>query len=114
CFQTDCKFVGGMSGGPVIEGVNGSAIGIVCRGFDVLEGEDHISYASLAQTSLLLTLDAKTEDGKTERKFLYDFVRGGAVITDGEFRVVSDQQDGGKRTLSIDFNGVHITNSLVI
>ena len=113
CFQTDCKLVGGMSGGPVIEGVNGSVIGIVCSSFDVAEGEYQISYASLAGASLLLVLDAMTEDGRTERKFLYDFVRGGAVTTDGEFRVVRDLEDGAKRTLSIDFNGVHIVNSLV-
>ena len=114
CFQTDCKFVGGMSGGPVIELVNGSVIGIVCASFDMMEGEAHISYASLARTCLLLVLNEITESGRTENKFLYDFVRGGAVMTDDEFTVVSDQQEGDRRTLTIDFNGVHMNNSLII
>ena len=113
CFLTDCKLVGGMSGGPVFDGANGSAIGIVCAGFEVPEGENHISYASLARTSLLLVLEATTASGRTERKFLYDFVRGGAVVADDEFTVVSDRQVGDQRTLTIDFNGVHVINRLI-
>lgn len=113
CFQTDCKLVGGMSGGPVFDGAYGSAIGIVCAGFEVPEGENHISYASLARTSLLLVLEATTASGRKERKFLYDFVRGGAVVTDDEFTVVSDRQVGDQRTLTIDFNGVHVINRLI-
>ena len=113
CFETNCRFVGGMSGGPVISGVSGTVIGVVCSSFDMPEGQGHISYASLAATSLFLVLDATTEDGRTERKFLYDFVQGGAVVTDGPLKVVSDQREGSNRTLSIDFNGVHIRNSLI-
>ena len=113
CFQTDCKLVGGMSGGPVIDGLNGNMIGVVSSSFDIAEGEDHISYASLARTSLFLVLDAATGAGKTESKFLYDFVRGGAVMTDGELGAVSHREDGRKRTLSIEFNGVRMRNSLV-
>ena len=113
CFQTDCRLVGGMSGGPVIDGANGTVIGIVCAGFEVPEGEKQISYASLARTSLSLVLEATTASGRTEKKFLYDFVQGGAVITDDEFTVVSDWKVGDQRTLTIDFNGVHVTNRLI-
>ena len=113
CFQTDCELLGGMSGGPVISTVSGSAIAVVCSGFDVPEGEGHISYASLAATSLLLALDATTEDGTVERKFLYDCVQGGAVTTKEPPRLVSDRREGGERTLTIDCNGVHIRNTLV-
>lgn len=113
CFQTDCKLVGGMSGGPVIDDVNGSAIGIVCASFEVPDGQRHISYASLARTSLLLTLEGTSANGRTEKMFLYDFVQGGAVITDDELTVVSDRRDGDQRILTIDFNGVHMSNKLI-
>ena len=114
CFQTDCRIVGGMSGGPVISGVSGTVIGVVCSSFDMPDGQAHISYASLAATSLFLALDANTEGGGTERKFLYDFVRSGAVMADGPLRVVSDRLDGGERTLTLDFDGVHVSNSLTV
>ena len=35
CFRTDCKIVGGMSGGPVIEFRTGSAVGVICSSFAV-------------------------------------------------------------------------------
>ncbi|MDE0334451.1 MAG: serine protease [Defluviicoccus sp.] len=42
CFRTDCKFVGGMSGGPVIEFRTGAAVGVICSGFAVPEEESPI------------------------------------------------------------------------
>ena len=113
CFQTDCRFVGGMSGGPVIESRNGAVVGVICSGFDVPEDESPISYVSLAGTSLLLTLEATDhESGAIEKKFLYDLVEGGAVATDGQFIVRSDRTVYGKRTLTLGFEGLDFTNHI--
>ena len=113
CFQTDCKFVGGMSGGPVIEFRTGSAVGVICSGFAVPEEESPISYVSLAGTSLLLTLEASDEEsGVVKKKFLCDLVIGGAVATDGQFIVQCDRTVYGTRTLTLGFEGVDITNHI--
>ncbi len=113
CFRTDCEIVGGMSGGPVIESRNGAVVGVMCSGVDVPEGERPISYVSLAGTSLLLTLEAMDrESGAIEKKFLYDFVEGGAVATDGQFVVRSDRTVDGKRTLTLGFEGLDFTNRI--
>ena len=111
CFQTDCKIVGGMSGGPIIDCMNGSVIGVSCRSFELPDGEDHISHASFASLSLFLTLEATDANGKQEKKFLYDFVRGGAVATDGQFVVIADTKEGRERTLEIQFDGVRVSSS---
>ena len=113
CFQTDCKFVGGMSGGPVIEFRTGSAVGVICSGFAVPEEESPISYVSLAGTSLLLTLEASDEEsGVVKKEFLCDLVIGGAVATDGQFIVRCDRTVYGKRTLTLGFEGLDITNHI--
>ena len=110
CFQTDCKFVGGMSGGPVIESRNGTVVGVICSGFDGPEEEPPISYVSLAGMSLLLTLEATDEEsGVIKKKFLCDLVKGGAVATDGQFIVRCDRTVYGKRTLTLGFEGLDIT-----
>ena len=113
CFRTDCRFVGGMSGGPVIEFRTGAAVGVICSGFAVPEEESPISYVSLAGTSLLLTLEATDhESGATGKKFLYDFVEGGAVATDSQFIVRADRTVHGKRTLTLGFEGLNFTNHI--
>ena len=113
CFQTDCKIVGGMSGGPVIEFRTGTAVGVICSSFAGLEDEPPISYVSLAGISLLLTLEATDEEsGVIKKKFLCDLVKGGAVATDGQFIVRCDRTVNGKRTLTLGFEGVDITNHI--
>ena len=113
CFQTDCEFVGGMSGGPVIEFRTGAAVGVICRSFAFLEEGPPTSYAALAGISLLLTLEATDEEsGVIKKKFLCDFVKGGAVATDDQFIVRSDRTVNGKRTLTLDFEGLNITNHI--
>ena len=113
CFRTDCKIVGGMSGGPVIEFRTGSAVGVICSSFAVPEEESPISYVSLAGTSLILTLEAADEEsGVIKKKFLCDLVKGGAVATDGQFIVRCDRRVNGKRTLTLGFEGLDITNHI--
>ena len=113
CFQTDCEFVGGMSGGPVMEFRTGTAVGVICSGFAGLEDEAPISYVSLAGISLLLTLEATDEEsGVIKKKFLCDLVKGGAVATDGQFIVRCDRVVNGKRILTLGFEGVDITNHI--
>ena len=113
CFQTDCKFAGGMSGGPVMEFRTGTAVGVICSSFAFLEEGSPISYVSLAGISLLLTLEATDEEsGVVKKKFLCDLVKGGAVATDGQFIVRCDRTVSGKRTLTLGFEGVDITNHI--
>ena len=113
CFRTDCKIVGGMSGGPVIEFRTGAAVGVICSSIDFLEEGPPTSYAALAGISLLLTLEATDEEsGVIKKKFLCDFVKEGAVATDDQFIVRSDRTVNGKRTLTLGFEGVDITNHI--
>ena len=113
CFQTDCEFVGGMSGGPVIEFRTGTAVGVICSGFERLEDGPSISYVTLAGISLLLTLEATDEEsGAIEKKFLCDLVKGGVVATDGQFIVRCDRTVDGKRTLTLGFEGLDITHHI--
>ena len=106
CFQIDSRIVGGMSGGPVIGTDGGNVIGVVCSGFD---GQD-ISYASLVGPSLLLVMEVTAGDEGNKRKFLYDFVKGGAVVTDQHFSVLRDAYNHGRRELEIDFDGIRVSH----
>ena len=47
-----------------------------------------------------------------KKKFLCDLVKGGAVATDGQFIVRCDQTVYGKRTLTLGFEGLDITNQI--
>lgn len=112
CFRTDCKIVGGMSGGPIIDR-HGNAVGIISSSIDLPEGESSISYASFAGVSLLVVLDAADEsDGGISKRFLYDFVEGKSVLTDQQFVVRSDQTVSGRRSLTLGFEGLNVTNHL--
>ena len=102
-----------MSGGPVMEFRTGAAVGVICSGFAVPEGESPISYVSPAGASLLLALEASDhESGAIEKKFLYDLVEGGPVATDGQFIVRKDGTVRGKRTLTLGFEGLDLTNQI--
>ena len=97
----------------MIESRTGTAVGVICSSFDFLEEEPPTSHAVLAGISLLLTLEATDEkSGVIKKKFLYDFVKGGTVATDDQFVVRSDRTVNGKRTLTLDFEGLNITNHI--
>lgn len=56
CFQTDARFDGGMSGGPVFN-ENKEVIGLVCSSLPATaEFEEHISYASILWPSMLIPI----------------------------------------------------------
>ena len=114
CFEIDCRFDGGMSGGPVIDAKNGNVVGIICSSFGNMDGKGHVSYASLAGPSLLLVLNIKSRNERVEKKFLYDFVDGGTVVTDGNFTVIKDVNTGQERELEINFNGIRVSNKYKI
>ena len=108
--EIDCRFDAGMSGGPVIGTDNGNVIGVVCSSFD----GQHISYASLVGPSLLLVMEVAVADERIEKKFLYDFVKGGAVVTDQKFSVTKDVYRHGGRELEIDFDGIRVSHGYKI
>lgn len=99
CFETSARFDGGMSGGPIM-GKNGSVIGVVCSSYGSPEENGHISYGSLIGPALFVRAEAKLADGSEGQVFLYDFVSGGAVVTDHTMAELRATR--GAKTLHID------------
>ncbi len=57
CFQTNARFDGGMSGGPVVNEA-GKLCGIICSNLPPMESEEeHTSYVSLLWPSMLTKID---------------------------------------------------------
>ena len=111
CFETDCRFDPGMSGGPVIGTDSGNVIGVVCSSID---GQRHISYASIVGPSLLIVMESNVGSIRPEKRFLYDFVKEGAVLTDQKFSVSKDVYTNSGRELEIDFDGTRVSNAYQI
>ncbi len=80
CFEVSSRYDGGMSGGPVIN-QTGSVIGVVCSSFGEPDDCGHLSYASLIGPALSIQIDTNV-GGVIEKRFLYDFIVGGSVVTD--------------------------------
>lgn len=110
CFEVSARFDGGMSGGPVI-GETGSVVGVVCSSMGDPDDEGHISYVSLIGGALFLQLEAITLDGKTKKCWLYDFVKGGAVMLDSTAEALRIEQSND--TLEIDFGDGRIMNAIL-
>lgn len=74
CYQTTANFVGGMSGGPVMD-EHGAVCGVVSTSYKLADGEEPISFAAtLWQAAIINLADAGTTD---QRPFL-DVLRGGS------------------------------------
>ena len=106
CFQTNARFDGGMSGGPII-GENGNVIGVICSSIGQEPKSQHISYGSLIGPALFLQLEASSPSGLCQNQFLYDFVQGGSVRVDETISSINLQRS--EVELRIDFgSGRHM------
>lgn len=82
-FRADSRFVGGMSGGPVINEASGGVCGLVCSGFAGESDEvEHISYATMAVSMLGLGIPGDCS-GDEPGRLLYDLVSDGSVRCEG-------------------------------
>lgn len=57
CFQTNCRFDSGMSGGPIFNRT-GELCGVIASGYDVEGGADPISYGAAIWPILAMTMNA--------------------------------------------------------
>jgi len=99
CFQTDARFDGAMSGGPVF--YDGSLCGIVCSNMPPPPDEPDVPHASFVATiaPLLTTVVEFGRVGQPERpEFVYDLMRDGIIHTRGLERVVA-QRTGDTLTI---------------
>lgn len=92
CFRTSARFDGGMSGGPVMNGVL-DVIGVICSSFGENEGS-HISYASLIGPALLIQVEETLATGNSKDVLLYDFVLGGSVVVDATSQTMTVTRAG--------------------
>ena len=76
---------------------DGGVIGVFCSSYGNQEQQDHVSYVSLIGPALLLQL----KTGPDERRFLYDFVVGGAVSADETLSSLQIARD--EDSLELDF-----------
>jgi hypothetical protein len=82
-FETDCRYDGGMSGGPVIASSNGAVCGVVCSGIALSDDyEGHTSYASAIAPALALDVLVKTEEGEEKVVTLLEMARSGHLAAD--------------------------------
>ena len=95
CFQTDARFDGGMSGGPVFT-ADKSLCGIVCSSLPPSDvADEHASYASLLWP--LMGLYVSAEPGSVESTELVrfrDLVSDGRLFVRDPHVVTFDEQNG--------------------
>ncbi|HTF16634.1 MAG TPA: trypsin-like peptidase domain-containing protein [Chryseolinea sp.] len=84
---TNARMDGGMSGGPVFND-EGMLIGLVCRGYDLVDDEEPISYIAL-----LWPLMATIVELKGERIPLYKLAEDGIVKTEGLEHIIIDDRE---------------------
>jgi hypothetical protein len=94
CFRTDCQFNSQMSGSPVFNS-KGHVCGVVCRSFDLTEGEDPLAYASLIWPSIITPINVNFKKGDPLKKVrIYELIEKGLIHADETFsKIFIDRTD---------------------
>ena len=102
CFQTDARFEGGMSGGPIINEA-GHVVGVICSSLPPTEEDPtYISYGSLIWPVLLTEVQGLDDNGQLETVTLYDLIVRGHIITDTSINDIMIGADAsGRKQISI-------------
>lgn len=105
CFQTNARFDGGMSGGPVFNEL-GQLCGLICSSLPAMnDDEEHVSYVALIWPSLIaqITIPYKQLIGHVPYPLL-DLARIGIITAIGFERVTLINTEGGDWYDRIEFN----------
>ncbi len=100
CFQVDCRFDPGMSGGPVLN-ETGGVCGVVCSALDGA-APDYVSYASLIWPALAVNVEVRLEeDGPLVRVPVLSLIDKQILGVKGPLgNVVREQGPNGSLVLS--------------
>ncbi|MCL4382307.1 MAG: serine protease [Patescibacteria group bacterium] len=88
CFQTDARFEGGMSGGPIFNGSTGGVCGVICDSFgETDEHGEYTSYGSLIWPSLAINIETKMEnDPSIDKLTVYEMIQRKFIRADDTFK----------------------------
>ena len=106
CFQTDARFEGGMSGGPIFDKKTGNVVGVVCSSFESIDEEDEksfISYGSLIWPILGSRVKISLGHGEPLKSItLYELFELGAINVDETIeRIRVSVNESGKIAISL-------------
>ncbi len=89
CFQTNCKFVHGMSGGPIFRSDTNEICGVVCSGYDdTIDNEGFISYGSTLWPSLGISTLVSLDGERAREYSILEIAQRGAILTDSTLEKV--------------------------
>lgn len=96
CFQTDARFDGGMSGGPVF--LDGHLCGLVCSNLPPSEvGQSHVSYVSLLWPAMSTMIDLPIPlPALGSRYSVLDLARHGLLEAVGWEQVIMERDQTGR------------------
>ncbi|MBX2969909.1 MAG: trypsin-like peptidase domain-containing protein [Cyclobacteriaceae bacterium] len=97
CFQTNARFDGGMSGGPVLN-ENGIVIGLVCSNLPPSSiEEEHVSYVSLLWSSMLISISLPFPEFELDKDYPVLFLAKHKIINViGWEKCFLEKNDSGK------------------
>lgn len=103
CFQTNARFDGGMSGGPVFNDA-GHLCGLVCSNLPPsAEGEEHVSYVSLLWPLMATPLDMNREGYPPDISYpAIELARGG-FINARNWERISLVHDADGKIINVEF-----------
>ena len=113
CFEHNARSDHQMSGAPILgvaEDLSSQVCGLVCRGWELPEGDDPLGYASLLWPALGLTTKAlDTDENESRDMTLYELGKKGIVAVRGLDSITFDPANpqrisirGGGNTAALD------------
>lgn len=103
CFRTNSRFVGGMSGGPVLNEW-GAICGVVCSSIDFAESDGaHVSYASTLWPCMGTMVDMDWEERYPRGTYfpVIELVQAGLIAARNADRIRLSMDANGKRIVAV-------------
>lgn len=74
CFQTNCRFDSGMSGGPIFNSM-GELCGVIGSGYDLEDGTEPIGYGIAIWPTITIEVEVRSPGGPNQLHTIYDLAR---------------------------------------